>query len=60
MLTHRPPVLLLPGFVLTALMLSACGESAKLKVDTSYGAEPALPEPVKTLIPTVKVAPAMR
>jgi glucose/arabinose dehydrogenase len=58
MLTHRPPVLLLPGFVLTALMLSACGESAKLKLDTSYGAEPALPEPVKTLIPTVKVAPA--
>ena len=41
-----------------ALLLGACGESAKLKVDTGYGPEPELPAPVKTMIPTVKVAKA--
>lgn len=43
---------------LTGTLLGGCGESARLKVDTSYGANPILPEPVGTLIPTVKVAPA--
>ncbi|MDO9433825.1 sorbosone dehydrogenase family protein [Hydrogenophaga sp.] len=42
----------------TALLLGACGETAKLQVDSGYGPDPQLPEPVKTLIPTVKVAKA--
>lgn len=48
----------LPFITLTVLLLGACGETAKLAVDTGYGANPPLPEPVKTVIPTVKVAPA--
>jgi glucose/arabinose dehydrogenase len=39
-----------------ALGLAACGEKATLPLQT--GAEPQLPQPSKTLIPTVKVAPA--
>ena len=54
----RMPRSPLPLIALTAVLLGACGESAKLKVDTGYGADPPLPEPVKTVIPTVKVAPA--
>lgn len=40
------------------MLLAACGDTAKLQVDTGYGAEPQLPEPVTTMIPTVKVAKA--
>jgi glucose/arabinose dehydrogenase len=39
-----------------ALSLAACGEKATMPLQT--GADPTLPEPVDTLIPTVKIAPA--
>jgi len=42
----------------SALLLSACGESAKLPEEAAIGPNPTLPEPVKTLIPTVDIAPA--
>lgn len=41
---------------LAALVLSACGESAKHDISAGMGAKPTLPEPVKTIIPTVHVA----
>jgi len=40
------------------LLLGACAETARLRVDTGYGPDPQLPEPVKRWIPTVNVAPA--
>lgn len=41
---------------LAALVLSACGESANHDISAGMGAQPILPEPVKTLVPTVHVA----
>jgi len=41
-----------------ALMLTACGESAQLSVKQGSGPDPLLPAPRKSLIPTVKIAPA--
>jgi glucose/arabinose dehydrogenase len=38
------------------LALAGCGEKATMPLQV--GADPALPEPVETLIPTVKIAPA--
>jgi glucose/arabinose dehydrogenase len=38
--------------------LAACGDTAKLPFSAGVGPDPTLPPPVKTLIPTVKVAPA--
>ncbi len=55
-LPARQPSLAL--LMASALLLGACGESAKLKVDTGYGPDPELPAPVKTMLPTVKVAKA--
>ena len=43
---------------LVALLLSACGEVAKLPVSAGTGPQPALPAPHPTLVPTVNVAPA--
>jgi glucose/arabinose dehydrogenase len=40
------------------LLLGACAETARLRVDTGYGPDPLLPEPVTRWIPTVNVAPA--
>jgi glucose/arabinose dehydrogenase len=48
------PVLL----AIATLALAACGDTARLQVDSGYGPNPQLPEPVTTTIPTVKVAPA--
>lgn len=42
----------------TLLLLSACSDSAKLPVSAGIGANPQLPPPDNSLIPTVKVAPA--
>jgi len=56
--SHRVCRWHLPFITLTALLLGACGETAKLAADTGYGANPPLPEPVETVMPTVKVAPA--
>jgi glucose/arabinose dehydrogenase len=39
--------------------LAACGETARLQVSDGYGPSPKLPEPNKTLIPTVNIAPAI-
>jgi glucose/arabinose dehydrogenase len=39
---------------------SGCSEVATLSVDQGSGPDPQLPPPKKTLIPTVKVAPAVR
>jgi glucose/arabinose dehydrogenase len=46
----------LAGTFLAALV--GCGETAKLSVEAGTGAEPELPSPNKTLIPTVNIAPA--
>lgn len=47
------------AMVLLAGGLAACGESSTLKVSDGTGASPQLPEPNKTLIPTVNIAPAV-
>ncbi|WP_085608845.1 MULTISPECIES: sorbosone dehydrogenase family protein [unclassified Pseudomonas] len=39
--------------------LAACGESSSLQVSDGTGPSPRLPEPNKTLIPTVNIAPAI-
>ncbi|NGM51353.1 sorbosone dehydrogenase family protein [Caulobacter sp. 602-2] len=41
-----------------ALSLAACGERADLDVAAGTGANPQLPAPKKTLLPTVNIAPA--
>jgi glucose/arabinose dehydrogenase len=38
--------------------LCGCAETSRLPAGADIGPEPALPEPTRTLIPTVKVAPA--
>ena len=40
-----------------ALALAACGEMAKLPADAGMGPNPQLPQPNRTLIPTVRLAP---
>ncbi|HKS12170.1 MAG TPA: sorbosone dehydrogenase family protein [Pseudomonas sp.] len=39
--------------------LGGCGETARLQVDEGFGPSPKLPEPNKTLMPTVNIAPAV-
>jgi glucose/arabinose dehydrogenase len=39
--------------------LAACGETSRLQVSDGTGPSPQLPEPKKTLIPTVNIAPAI-
>ena len=51
----RPIAALLSGAI---LVLAACGEVAKLPISAGTGAQPTLPQPVHTLVPTVRVAPA--
>lgn len=48
------------ALLLTACMvaLAGCGETATVPVEQGYGPKPVLPEPNKTLIPTVNIAPA--
>jgi glucose/arabinose dehydrogenase len=41
-----------------ALFLAGCGDAAKLPEQATHGADPTLPEPNKTLIPTVNIAKA--
>jgi glucose/arabinose dehydrogenase len=40
------------------LLISGCAERARLPESSTVGANPTLPQPTETLIPTVKVAPA--
>ncbi|MBB3182311.1 PQQ-dependent sugar dehydrogenase [Variovorax sp. Sphag1AA] len=42
-----------------ATLLSACGETAKLPTEAGIGQTPELPPPVKTMIPTINIAPAV-
>jgi len=42
-----------------ALMLAACGDTARLQVRDGMGTNPQLPQPVKTLLPTMKTAKAI-
>ncbi|WP_311220648.1 MULTISPECIES: sorbosone dehydrogenase family protein [unclassified Acidovorax] len=44
--------------VLAVASLAACGDTAKLPFEAGVGPAPTLPEPNKTLIPTVHIAPA--
>ena len=44
--------------VVLVLGLAACGEQASLPVSAGTGPNPQLPPPKRTLLPTVKVAPA--
>jgi glucose/arabinose dehydrogenase len=39
-----------------ALILSGCGDTATLRPEDGMGVNPQLPKPVKTLLPTVKIA----
>ena len=39
--------------------LGGCGSAAKLQVENGTGPDPTLPPPEKSLIPTVKIAPAV-
>lgn len=48
--------MLLPSLLL--LSLSACGKTAQLPIEAGYGPNPTLPEPEKSLVPTLNVAPA--
>ncbi|WLH25536.1 sorbosone dehydrogenase family protein [Pseudomonas sp. FP215] len=45
--------------IMFAGSLAACGESSTLQVADGTGPSPRLPEPNKTLIPTVNIAPAI-
>jgi glucose/arabinose dehydrogenase len=40
------------------IALTACGDMARLPVESGMGPDPVLPEPEKSLIPTVQIAPA--
>ncbi|OGB25512.1 MAG: sorbosone dehydrogenase [Burkholderiales bacterium RIFCSPLOWO2_02_FULL_57_36] len=48
----------LAGIIVLALSLGACAEQARLPAEAGFGPQPTLPPPNRTLIPTVKVAPA--
>jgi glucose/arabinose dehydrogenase len=41
-----------------AILLSGCGERAKLDVADGFGPDPKLPPPAKTMLPTVNIAEA--
>jgi len=45
--------------IMLAGTLTACGETSTLQVSDGTGPTPKLPEPNKTLIPTVNIAPAI-
>ncbi|TPG78649.1 PQQ-dependent sugar dehydrogenase [Pseudomonas mandelii] len=53
---RKPPLALV---IVLAGGLSACGETSRLQVSDGTGPSPKLPEPNKTLIPTVNIAPAI-
>ncbi|MFV0931367.1 PQQ-dependent sugar dehydrogenase [Pseudomonas jessenii] len=53
---RSPPLVLVIAF---CGGLAACGGTARLQVSDGTGPSPQLPEPDKTLIPTVNIAPAI-
>jgi glucose/arabinose dehydrogenase len=54
--TIRPQWVVL---LVVAAGLAACGDTSRLQVADGTGPTPKLPEPTKTLIPTVNIAPAV-
>ena len=44
--------------IASCLLITACGEKALLPESASYGANPTLPAPQKSLLPTMHIAPA--
>ena len=54
MLKHQHAIV-----IVLAAGLAACGETSTLQVSDGTGPSPKLPEPNKTLIPTVNIAPAI-
>lgn len=52
----RMPARVLP--LLSALVLTACGDTAQYSVESGMGPEPVLPPPNPSLFPTVRIAPA--
>lgn len=48
----------LPVLLSCCLALAACGDTARLNLADSTGPVPRLPPPVRTLLPTVAIAPA--
>ncbi len=46
-------------FIVATVLLGACGDTATLTVSEGTGAQPRLPAPNSTLIPTVNIAPAV-
>lgn len=45
--------------LIASLLLAGCGETAKLTVQNGSGANPQLPAPTKTLLPTLHIAKAV-
>ena len=54
-MTRHP---LVPVLLLATIALGACSEIARLPVSAGTGANPTLPEPNPTLLPTLNIAPA--
>jgi glucose/arabinose dehydrogenase len=52
------PVQLLSILAVVAVSMAACMEKAQLPLESGVGPTPVLPAPKKSLIPTVKIAPA--
>jgi glucose/arabinose dehydrogenase len=48
--------LLASTVLMAGLLLAGCGDTAKLPVSAGQGPEPQLPDPVKSLLPTMKIA----
>ena len=44
--------------LVVGLMLSGCGETAKLPLEAGIGPDPTLPPPEETIVPTMQIAPA--
>lgn len=53
---RKPPLVLV---IALCGGLAACGETSRLQVSDGTGPSPQLPEPNKTLIPTMNIAPAI-
>ena len=52
------PISTVPLLAFAVLALAACGDMSKVPHEQSVGAQPKIPEPSKSLIPTVLIAPA--
>ena len=56
---HAARVAVFSPMLALAVLLSACGESAKLPAEAGVGQTPELPPPVETMVPTMNIAPAV-